>query len=134
MATREIGGAARAAGRDWLLLVEDDDALGGVLAEALRDDGWTVARVADGLRGFEAVHEAAPDLVVLDLNLPRLYGQVLLRALKRDPATAGIPVVVTTAHLELLAEEDRPLAAAVLRKPFDVDDLLEAVRAARALG
>ena len=119
-----------AARRAWLLLVEDDEALSSVLAEALRGDGWSVVRVADGLRAFDAAREARPDVIVLDLNLPRLYGQVLLRALKRDPTTAETPVVVVTGHPELLATADQSLAAAVLFKPFSVEHLLLAARAA----
>ncbi len=49
---------------------------------------------------------------------------MLLRSLKRSPATTVIPVIVTTAHPELLGESDRPLAAAVLHKPFTIDQLL----------
>ena len=120
--------------RRWLLLVEDDEPLARVLAEALRGDGWTVAVITDGLKAFAAVRETLPDVVVLDLNLPRLYGQVLLRALKRDPATVAIPVIVATAHPELLAEPDWPLAAAVLYKPFSLDHLLAAAEASRRPG
>ena len=129
--TTTIPNGTGSEGRRWLLLVEDDEPLARVLAEALRGDGWTVAVISDGLEAFGAIRKALPDVVVLDLNLPQLYGQVLLRALKRDPATAAIPIIVATGHPELLTEQDRPLAAAVLHKPFSLDRLLAAAEAAR---
>ena len=69
-------------------------------------------------------------MILLDLDLPRLYGQVVLRSLQRDPATADTKVVILTAHPELLREDDRAAAFAILHKPADLDDIMRAVRAA----
>jgi len=69
-------------------------------------------------------------LITLDLDLPDLYGQVVLRQLRRDPATAEVPVLVITAHPELLQSEDYRAATAILCKPFNLDTLTDILRSA----
>ena len=73
---------------------------------------------------------ARPDVVVLDLDLPDVHGQVLLRAMKREPDLRPIRMVVATGYPTILGAEDRMLAAAVLREPFEFDGLLSAGRGA----
>ena len=120
----------RAAPRSCVLIAEDDAEVNHLLAEALREAGCEVIQAFDGLDAYELVRERRPAVILLDLNLPRLYGQVVMRSLRRDPATAEARVVVLTARPELLREEDRAAAFAILRKPADLDGILRVVRAA----
>jgi CheY-like chemotaxis protein len=86
--------------------------------------------VMKGTLALELVREHQPDLVLLDLHLPDLHGRQVLRQLKCDPVTAGIPIVVlsadaTPAQFARLLSEG---AAGYLTKPIDVASLLERVR------
>jgi DNA-binding response OmpR family regulator len=77
-----------------LLLVEDDRYLRKAAAVTLRRAGYAVVTAEDGEQALAAVSETPPDLVLLDLIMPRLQGFEVLARLKADGATAGIPVIV----------------------------------------
>lgn len=82
-----------------IAIVEDDDALAELLSEALGEVGVAEGRVryGDGAEALAALqHGPAPRLVLLDWNMPGLHGRDVLAALKADPATRGLPVVVLT--------------------------------------
>ena len=116
--------------RPLALIAEDDAALNRLLAAALEHHGYEVAQAFDGLQAYELARRRPPSVVLLDLDLPKLYGQVVLRALRRDPATVGIAVVVLTGQPKLLREEDRAMASAVLYKPARLEQILAAIAAA----
>jgi CheY-like chemotaxis protein len=80
-----------------VLLVEDEAPLRRVLRDLLEYDGFVVHDVPDGVDALDAIDRTAPDIVVLDLNLPRLDGFGVLKHLKSREATRRIPVVVLTA-------------------------------------
>jgi len=69
---------------------------------------------------------------LLDLELPMLNGQFVLRILQRDAATASIKIIVLTGYPELLTEQDRQAVFAVVPKPFNINELSELVRQALA--
>jgi len=94
------GGVERAAGRGagtCVLLVEDEDQLRRVMKDLLERDGYTVAEARDGVQALDQVDRFAPDVIILDLNLPGLDGYGVLTQLRSRPATRAIPVVVLTA-------------------------------------
>ena len=103
-----------------VLLVEDEDALRRVLKDLLEREGFTVFEAADGVKALDEIDRAAPDIVVLDLNLPRLDGYGVLSHLRARPATADLPVIVLTAK----GDEDSEVrvfeygASDYLTKPF----------------
>jgi DNA-binding response OmpR family regulator len=113
------GEGARAAPRS-VLLVEDEDALRRVVRDLLERDGFVVYEAADGVFALDEIDRAAPDIVVLDLNLPRLDGYGVLSHLRSRPATRDIPVIVLTAK----GDEDSEVrvfeygATEYLTKPF----------------
>ena len=92
-----------------VLIAEDDAEINGLLAEAMREAGCEVVQAFDGMDAYELARERRPGVIVMDLDLPRLYGHVVMRGLRRDPATANIPVVVLTDRPELLSREDAGL-------------------------
>ena len=77
-----------------VLLVEDDRFLRKAAEVALQRAGLIVTTADDGIAALRAVQDERPDVVLLDINMPRMHGFEVLRALKGDPATAGIPVII----------------------------------------
>ncbi|MBI3973361.1 MAG: response regulator [Chloroflexi bacterium] len=92
-----------------VLVVEDESGLAEILALHLAAAGYTVWTARDGLEALYALERARPDVVVLDLNVPRISGFRLLQLLRRDAATATVPVLVLTA---LSFQEAREVARA----------------------
>jgi len=86
--------------RSRILVVEDEPDIAEVLSYGLEKEGFKVAVCPRGDSALESIRKRSPDLVVLDLMLPGLDGLDLMRMLKRDSATAGIPVIVLTAKDE----------------------------------
>ncbi len=81
-----------------VLLVDDEDQLRKVMKDLLEREGYEVTEAADGVQALDQVDRHAPDIIVLDLNLPGLDGYGVLNHLRSRPATSDIPVVVLTAH------------------------------------
>ncbi len=103
-----------------VLLVDDEDPLRKVLRDLLERDGYVVSEAADGVEALDQVDRVAPDIIVLDLNLPGLDGYGVLSHLRSRTATADVPVVVLTAK----GDEDNEVrvfemgADDFLSKPF----------------
>ncbi len=121
-----------------LLLVEDSRFLRGVIGGAFRNAGYLVTCAIDGEQAIASVHNAPPDLIVLDMLLPKITGPEVLRSLKNDASTSHIPVVVLSglskSNKEKLIQAG---AAAFLEKgPLmeDPEPLLAAVRQALTKG
>ncbi len=77
-----------------VLLAEDDRFLRRAAEATLRHHGFTVLLAVDGEEALRVARLEAPDLILLDLIMPKLQGFEVLRALKQDPATSPIPVIV----------------------------------------
>lgn len=108
-----------------VLVIEDDADIRGMIAEALSLEGYVVAEAGDGVEGLERARERRPDVILLDLMMPRMDGHGFREQQVRDPALATVPVVIVSA-----CPDDRmhgPPAAGHLRKPFDLEDLLAMV-------
>lgn len=79
-----------------VLLVEDDRFLRRACEKGLRQQGFTVSTAADGEEALRASRAELPDLVLLDILMPKLNGIEVLRALRADEKTRAIPVIVLT--------------------------------------
>jgi len=115
-----------------ILVVDDDRNLLRLFEYVLQKAGFTVITAMDGERGLELALAERPDLVMLDLKMPKLDGMEVLRKLKADPSTAAIPVVVITASAQK-ADAERALqegAVGYLVKPFRIAELIYCVRTA----
>lgn len=100
-----------------------------LVAVHLGDAGHDVATCADGAVAIRAILDQKPDLVILDLGMPYIDGFDLLAALKGDPLTRAIPVIVLSSRTDLQSL-DRVVAlgaAEFLNKPIRVENLLDAV-------
>ncbi|MGN6392009.1 MAG: ATPase, T2SS/T4P/T4SS family [Gemmatimonadales bacterium] len=91
------GATAAGSGGTKVLLVEDEEQLRRVMKDLLEREGYIVSEARDGVQALDEVDRHAPDIIVLDLNLPGLDGYSVLRQLRSRPATRGIPVMVLTA-------------------------------------
>jgi CheY-like chemotaxis protein len=80
-----------------VLLVEDEEQLRRVMKDLLEREGYTVAEARDGIQALDQVDRHAPDIIVLDLNLPGVDGYSVLQQLRSRSATRSIPIVVLTA-------------------------------------
>ena len=112
-----------------ILLVEDDPSIREITAIGLRAAGFTVETAADGVEGLERWRTRRPDLVLLDVMLPRLDGLEVCRAIRREDTT---PVVMLTARTDTLDVVVGLEAGAddYMRKPFEMPELVARVRAA----
>ncbi|MFD3524840.1 response regulator [Streptomyces sp. NPDC058653] len=118
-----------------VLLVEDDPADALLIEDALieRGMGRSIAKVPDGLAALEYLRDSAngrPDLIILDLNMPRMNGRELLAALKKDEVLGSIPVVVltTSAAPDDIADAYRQHANAYVAKPINLTEFIESVQ------
>lgn len=82
------------AGSAKIMVVEDHDLLLSLLRRALEREGYEVVTATSGVEMMKQLYLAKPDLIVLDVELPDVDGRELLAALKKDPRTFSIPVVV----------------------------------------
>jgi DNA-binding response OmpR family regulator len=109
-----------------ILIVDDEPDLRSVLRFGLEAAGFEVLEAADGEQGLQMACDLLPDLVVLDLMLPRMDGYKVCRSLKFDERYRQIPVFILSARS---GETDRRLAMdlgadAYVTKPYDMKDLL----------
>lgn len=109
-----------------VLIVEDDDDLRSLIGSALADAGYAAIETADGGAALAACEERDPDVVLLDLSLPRVGGQAFADAYRRGMGRAKI--IVMTGADRGGEESARMHAAVFLSKPFDLEQLLDAVR------
>ena len=116
--------------RYHVLIIEDDGTLKDALVDVLGSAGYTVTSADAALGAAALVRRLCPDVILLDLGLPYRSGASLLAELKADPRTASIPVVIASGSPEALSTARRALAAAVIAKPFELQVLLDTVRAA----
>jgi len=120
--------------KKYVLIVDDDPDLVETVCMMLEDKGYEVGKAYDGVEGEEAIKERHPDLLVLDVMMPRKDGYQLCSELKADSATKDIPVILLTAvgeavpttsytHAQGMATE----AEEYIPKPVDSKTLVEAV-------
>lgn len=110
-----------------VLIVEDEASIARILQHNLERAGFATAIAADGEAALDAVRGARPDLVILDLLLPRLDGWAVAERLKADATTADIPVLM----LSIVADRERGLTSGAvdyMTKPFAMSDLVARVQ------
>ena len=108
-----------------ILVVDDDPEIVSMLSTRLTKRGYNVSTAADGHRALELATRERPDVVLLDVMMPGKSGWEVARALKQDPVTASIKIVMVTAIGESVNELTSPLygADAHLDKPFEFEKL-----------
>jgi DNA-binding response OmpR family regulator len=110
--------------RPAVLIVEDDPELRTLYRTALSLAGYSVVAVGDGVDALRLIEADPPDIVVLDMALPRLGGRDVRLEVGSHSETAAIPIVVVTGDARGLNTSDY---ACVLQKPIDLDTLVRTV-------
>jgi CheY-like chemotaxis protein len=113
-----------------ILIVDDDPMIRRLIATTLEDiSGYRLAEAGDGLEAVERAVRAQPEIVFLDIDMPRLNGIEACRRLRSDPATAGATIVMLTGDSGDVAERGAQAAGAdlFLTKPFSPLHLLRLV-------
>jgi DNA-binding response OmpR family regulator len=112
-----------------VLCADDDHDILALLVLRLERAGYRVLQAVDGEQALQLAREALPDVVVLDVMMPRLSGTEVLAAIRADEVTAGVRVVMLSARAQE-ADVARGLGAgadAYLAKPFRASELIELV-------
>jgi DNA-binding response OmpR family regulator len=112
-----------------VLVVDDDPVIQKLLKVNFEMEGYRVVSAADGAEGLEQARAENPDIIILDIMMPRMNGLEALVALKGDATTQGIPVILLSAKAQagdVQAGLDRG-ADAYVTKPFDPLELLDRV-------
>lgn len=91
-----------------ILFIEDEQALQKIFADFLKQEGYLVISAFDGEAGLETAKAEKPNLILLDLILPKMHGFDVLKALKSDAGTKGIPIIVLT-NLETMADVEKAI-------------------------
>ena len=113
-----------------VLYVEDNEFNRKIVRHLLGRTSYQLIEATDGEAGVATAREARPDLVIMDIQLPKMSGLDATCRLRADPATAGIPVIVITSFA-LAGDEEKARAAgatAYLAKPYSPRELLETIR------
>src|SRR6476660_5645913 len=114
-----------------ILVIDDDAAIAELVAVNLEMAGYEVTQAEDGIKGQALAIQLLPDLIMLDLMLPKVDGFTVCQRLRRDERTADIPVLMLTALSQTQDKVEGFNAGAddYLTKPFELEELLARVRA-----
>ena len=108
-----------------ILVVDDDEMIRDLVADALKDEGYTVVRAADGAEALERVEERMPALVLLDMRMPVMDGWGFAREARRRGHPFPIVVMTAADNADLWCQEIG--GDGCLAKPFDLELLFETV-------
>lgn len=113
-----------------VLVVDDSDVIRQLISVNLELEGFEVETAVDGQDALDKIHDVQPDLMTIDVVMPRLDGIETVKRLRDDPRTAALKIVMVSASAQQ-ADLDRGAAAGVdayLTKPFDPEALVRTVR------
>ena len=104
-----------------VLVAEDDRELRATISEYLQGEGFDVVAAQNGAEAMAAARAERPDVLVLDLNMPRMDGSEVLEAWTASAELKDVPVLLVSARPELTQVAERYQVRASLAKPFDMD-------------
>ncbi len=110
-----------------ILIVDDEFGLAEVVAEMLVERGFEVVLAINGQQALETIRQQPFDLVLLDCMMPILDGTGVVRALRADPATETLPIILMSALPHVVPRDVQASASTLLRKPFSPADLFAAI-------
>lgn len=113
-----------------ILVVDDEPELRMILGRWLEAEGYEVLLAANGVEALLQLKDHHPHLVLLDIKMPLLDGWAVLQAIRSNEQTAGLPVIMLTAHGEMdsLLESQRMHANDFFIKPFKLEELREFIK------
>jgi DNA-binding response OmpR family regulator len=114
-----------------ILFIEDESVLQKTVGDYLRKENFKMISALDGKTGLEMAKEEKPDLILLDLILPKLHGFEVLKKLKKDENIKNIPVIVLT-NLESLEEVDKALELGattyLIKSQYKLEEVVEKIK------
>jgi len=116
-----------------ILFIEDESALQKTVGLVLNQEGYEVLSALDGELGLKMAQKKRPDLILLDLILPKMHGFEVLKALKDNPETKDVPVIVLT-NLEGISEVDKALELGattyLVKASYTLEELVSKIKTA----
>ena len=113
-----------------ILIIDDEPELVKAICIRLKANGYEVEHAYDGEEGLRKVREFQPDLIILDIIMPKLNGYEVCKRLKKVPETREIPILILTASQQRELEKKcmELGATCTLMKPFETEELLQLVK------
>jgi CheY-like chemotaxis protein len=108
-----------------VLVVDDSMLIRHAVTRFLEEHEFRVESATNGLEALELVAKSRPDLIITDLNMPKMTGAELIQALQARPETAGIPIVVVAGRKSQVEEVPAPQADFIIYKDIDLESQLE---------
>jgi two-component system chemotaxis response regulator CheY len=113
-----------------VLTVDDSRTMRDMLRLALIDAGFDVVQAEDGVHGLEVLEDSVPDVIITDINMPRLDGFGFIEGVRRDVRHRGVPILVLTTESDPQKKDRARQAGATgwIVKPFNPTKLVDAIR------
>lgn len=113
-----------------ILMAEDEPDILRVMAKKIKNEGYDVLTAQDGQEAWEKIQDEVPDVILLDINMPKLSGFDVLRKVRENPAEKWQPVIIISARRELEAMERSYSMEAdhYIAKPCEIADVLKAIK------
>lgn len=116
-----------------ILFIEDESALQKTFGDVLNKEGYEMVSALDGEEGLRLAKSKKPDLILLDLVLPKVHGFEVLEELKADPETKDIPIIVLT-NLESMEDVDKAIELGaktyLVKAQYNLEEVLEKIKKA----
>lgn len=113
-----------------ILVADDNPIIVEVIKSALKAENYQVSVAYDGQEALDKVHQENPDLILLDILMPKMNGYMVCKKIKDDPKVKHIPIIMLTAK-EQESDKDKGLgmgADEYLTKPFEMEKLIEIIK------
>jgi twitching motility two-component system response regulator PilH len=110
-----------------VLVVEDDPWIAWMVADELADRGCEVSMAGDGAEALHQIEESRPDVIVLDLMLPRMHGWDFVEQYQQHTGGTRLPIIVVSAAGAVPRSLEKRGVRHYLRKPFDLEELAQCV-------
>ena len=111
-----------------ILVCDDDEGILDMVSFVLEDSGYEVIPEKNSMNVYNLIERENPDLLLLDLWMPVLSGDQVLKVLKSSPVTKSLPVIVISASTEGQRIAEEAGTSSFLAKPFDIDQLVSRVQ------
>jgi DNA-binding response OmpR family regulator len=111
----------------YVLVVDDDPAIRGLVADALKGEGYAVDLAANGREALDAMRVRRPATIILDLMMPVMDGFSFMEACHQERLCDDVPIVVISAVQDAIDRIHEVPVHACIAKPFDLDDLVRTV-------
>lgn len=111
------------------ILIADDETVNQMIVEEMLEDSYETAAVNDGIECLESINIRMPDMLLLDISMPRMDGFEVCRKLRTNEATKALPIIMLSghAHNEYIQQGFEAGANKYITKPFSMNELKEAI-------